>query len=293
MKLYLNDLSCTFPDKDINDNFGAIKKFFELIGFLNYHFSIDKIYISCRFSALMVCDTRLGDCRIQKIPDFDHRNLIWQLKNHFNEDSDLDRQLVFNHNASKKDSILLGNAHEYDCPAISFTFCQDFAIPEIEGTKNKKAAKVRNLYDKSQEFEFSHIVSSKDCKGIDPTENPLWNTEATKTYHNRIKEDLEYIKKNPEIKIPVLEKYAHKIALLNGWEKDETLTKLNKTDKVYRRIYRAEKFGKTAYLSVDFEKVEIHYELHDKRGRHLGEYRYDGTLNNKPDGSGKHDIKVK
>ncbi len=56
----------------------------------------------------------------------------------------------------------------------------------------------------------------------------------------------------------MLSRYAHVIAEINGWELDEHVTAVNrKKYKAMRQIYRSEKFTKTAYISVDFEKVDI------------------------------------
>lgn len=91
----------------------------------------------------------------------------------------------------------------------------------------------------------------------------------------------------------MLSRYAHVIAEINGWELDEHVTAVNrKKYKAMRQIYRSEKFTKTAYISVDFEKVDIFFELCDKRGRHKGEYSWNGVKSEEADTKGNHDIEV-
>ena len=55
-----------------------------------------------------------------------------------------------------------------------------------------------------------------------------------------------------------------------------------------REIYSIVKKGENQYISLDFHKGM--FEFHDKKGIHLGEYFFDGTLNKDPDA--KHNLRT-
>lgn len=301
MKVYLNDLSCGNIASCLLDNFDKIIRFSDLIEHVNKNFGTCRVIIDNSFMGLRVCDMLMAECCFNRSFNFDKRSLIQQLGNYFCHNEEIDHIHVFIHKGSKEESKLLGNAHEYSRPSISFTFDSEFETPLLEGTKDGKEAVINNLYDKEQFKDSTHspfkpgqFISRNDCKQYKPLESPLWNHEATEAYHDENQGQLDSIKKHPEEKIAKLCRYADIVAQLNGWELDEGLSKLNTTTTKYRRIYRAVKFPvKNAYLSVDFEKPEIHFELHDKRGKHMGEYKWDGTKSGEKDPTGKHDITVK
>lgn len=294
MEIYFNELSSGDAAMRLIDHFDKVNNFFSLIADLKSKFNINLVIINHRFNGLRLCDTLIADCFYASDFGFDQRNLLQQLRNYFKDESEVDKNFIFLHSLTNRSSILLGNAHEYSRPAISFTFHEHFATPELSGRKDNREVKVYNLYDRAQEYHPCYFVSKQDCKPYDPTVSPFWNTAATKKYHKSIEERLESIKTFPERKISILAECAKIIAELNGWELDEGLTKLNKNNSAYRRIYHSAKFcqGK-GFLSVDFEKPELYFELYDKHGRHLGEYRWDGKLHKEADSKKAHDIKVR
>ena len=55
-----------------------------------------------------------------------------------------------------------------------------------------------------------------------------------------------------------------------------------------RRIWSIYKEGKKQFISFDFETG--HFEFHNNQGKHLGEYRFDGSLNKESDSTGRHDL---
>ena len=290
MRVFFNDLSTGNPDMSLLDNFDKVHRFSELISQLNKTIGISLITSSEKFQALQLCDTSISEC-IYKPEHHDHINVIKQLINYFSKDKNLDNDIVFSHIATGRKSILLGNAHEHSLPAISLTFEDHFANPVIYGEVNDRETSIINLYDKDQKYRPLNFVSVRDCRPYDPRVTPLWNLDATNAYHKHVYNELESITLQPHNKIAILEKHSIFIAELNGWTIDERLTKLNRTDKKFRRIFRASKFSKgKGYLSTDFEKSDVYFELFDVSGKHLGEYRWDGTLNKGPDKTGKHNI---
>lgn len=293
MRVFFNDLSIGRQESKLADNFDKVFSFSELIGHLNRTIGISLIATSENIYGLRLCDTQISECGYKKDFNIDQRNLIKQLINYFHCDSNLDKEHVFSHHTTGKTSILLGNAHKHCLPVISFTFEDEFSSDEINGNVRGHTVSIRNLYDKTQEVKPSIFISINDCKQFDPTTTPLWNTDATKAYHDTVKNELKSIALNPNIKIAILERHSRCIAELNGWELDEGLTRKNKNSNSYRRIFRSSKFTKgKGYLSIDFEKQEIHFELYNKKGKHLGEYLWDGTRTKESDPTGQHDIYV-
>lgn len=57
-----------------------------------------------------------------------------------------------------------------------------------------------------------------------------------------------------------------------------------------RRIYSIEKNGLKQYISLDF--AHGMFEFHDHKGKHLGEFHFDGSPNKSADSKGKHDFKT-
>lgn len=294
MRVYFNDLSVGSPEMSLNDNFDKVTAFFNLIAHLKKTVGVNFVIVGGRFNGLRLCDTCIAECLYETGRDFDRLNLLRQLGNYFIKDTDLDDGHIFTHKATGRSSVLLGNAHASSRPVVSFTFHKEFASPHIIGIiKDGRDASIDNLYDEPQDYKPSCFVSVMDCRPYNPTVCPLWNTEATKTYHTSIESELNSIKNYPERKISILSKCADMIAQLNGWEFDESVTKLNKNSNAFRRIYNSAKFtyGK-GYLSIDFEKPEIYFELHDKRGRHLGEYCWTGACSKDADPKKEHNINV-
>lgn len=293
MRPYFNDLSCGNPAISLSRNFDKVIRFFDLVELLKTNYGLGNVVIDGSLGALQLCDTLVAECYYSPVFGFDQRNLVQQLGNYFSRKTEMDKAHVFMHEPTGRRSVLLGNAHEYSSPSISFTFDKEFETPVIKGERCGQEAEIYNLYDRDQAFRLSNFVSRHDCKPYNPVESPLWNTGATGAYHKSVKEKLDSIKEHPGQNIAILSECADVVAQLNGWELDEGLTKRNKTATRYRRIYRPCKYPrKNAYLSIDFEKPEIYFELHDKRGRHIGEYRWDGFRSGDADITGGHDIKV-
>ena len=86
--------------------------------------------------------------------------------------------------------------------------------------------------------------------------------------------------------------YGRIVAEMNGWRYDQNISKLNQNPGQLRFIFSSDNFVDyaTVYLSLDMEGPDLAFELCDKRGRHQGEYSWNGT-HKEP--KMKHDIRVK
>ncbi|MCC5944402.1 MAG: hypothetical protein JJT94_05660 [Bernardetiaceae bacterium] len=94
-------------------------------------------------------------------------------------------------------------------------------------------------------------------------------------------------------KIAVIRKIAKKIAKANLYKYDPDLSRYNSKKNTNKKdtpfqIFK-QGYGKNLiYLSTDFEKGT--FEVCNAKGKHQGEYRFDGMLNSKADKNGGHDI---
>lgn len=82
---------------------------------------------------------------------------------------------------------------------------------------------------------------------------------------------------------------ASEVARRNMYHRDLPVEAKNKRKDKMRRIFSCHYNG-TQYVSIDMEKGAL--EAHDRKGKHLGEYSYEGVQTDPPDKSGKHDITV-
>lgn len=105
-----------------------------------------------------------------------------------------------------------------------------------------------------------------------------------KPYFDAIKFEREFVRLPPTEKVGVARAKGAEIAKQAGFVKDDKLSKINGRD-----VYVDKNTGKL--YSID--KRHGRFEVTDKRGKHLGEVRFDFTPSKKADKSGKHDLKVK
>jgi hypothetical protein len=98
--------------------------------------------------------------------------------------------------------------------------------------------------------------------------------------------------KNPEEKIGLIKEMAENVAEISGYQFNPKLSSSEQErKKSLRQIFEAGKGKNKIYLSTDFEKGR--FEVCDHRGKHLGEYRFDGKRSQEADPSGSHDICVR
>lgn len=294
MNVYLNDWSCPHSTQ-LSENTDTLNRFLDLIKALKAT-GICELIIDRKPAGLTIADYPMEQCYRNYDDDDCHnadlRAYLLSIFGYFSISGELDPSEVICREGDS-DSVLLGNAHAQGCPAVSFCFNPLYEADTIHGLKNRRPAQVANLHTAADIAGLSHLLYSRtECRRHDPLQEPLWNVEATAAYMKGVEEELiKAIKNNPDEKIKLLTMHSTIVANLNGWVLDERLTRLNNSSTAHRRIFRADGFCRTAYLSIDFEKVTVHFELHNKKGRHLGQLKWDGDIEN-PDTEGKHDIRV-
>lgn len=161
-------------------------------------------------------------------------------------------------------------------------FIQD--IKEISGTFfiNHYAEELNSIISKwISEGRFDLI---KQSILIAPTiENPLPN----KGLCSRYKKVLDRVSHGKADKKSDYIAVASEVARRNMYSEDPTIEAKNKG--ALRKIFTCNYNG-TQHVSIDMEKGTL--EAHNKKGKHLGEYSYEGVQTAPPDKTGKHDIIV-
>lgn len=99
---------------------------------------------------------------------------------------------------------------------------------------------------------------------------------------------LSYAKGGQRDKLADYQIVGAAVARINGYVADPVISSINATDRKKRNIFFNGKLEK--YISIDYEKGA--FELHDLKGKHLGEYNYQGDLISGADLKGGHDIRL-
>ncbi len=292
MDVYFNDWSCA-GQGSLRSHINEINDFIALLKALA-DTRICTMVLDVKPSALTLCDFPLSQCHIpiDDCAEAGFRSLVLGIFNYFGR-TELDTTHIFSKPAAN-DSVLLGNAQFHGCPSASICFDNLYASDKVYGLKNGRRAFVTNLYKpESIDVLAPKLYSRTQCATHKALEEPLWNTDATSKYmadlEERIKADIQ---SHPDEKIHILLKHATVIANLNGWIYHENVSKKNSNRGRIRHIFKAADLSGTAYLSVDLEKTNVYFELHDKRGHHRGEYKWDGTKSDDGDNKAYHDIDV-
>lgn len=185
----------------------------------------------------------------------------------------------------------LGFAHANSCTALSFTFDRRFAVPELHGLINDRTpGTIPNWHSHRHLPALDPIQrwcpTDEECARHNALKEPMWNKGAMEEYLATIQRPFPADdKRNCNLK------HGDAIARINGWTYDQELTTRNTTRDKIRRIYNSSRLGgRAAYLSIDLEKIDIHFERHDHNGIHLGEINTQGTPTDTPHSS--HNIKV-
>ena len=313
MKLFLNDWSFTDTTKSLSDNWDKVQVFESLAKALR-DYGVSKIIVPADYKTRQLCDFVYRECFYTTTPldgsmqqevntsiTREQKQVLTTLTNYFISLSAVEytkESTLLQEN--REDSILLGNSYDRDLPTVSFTFDQVFASFAIQGIKkggkdNGRNVAVKNLYDTSQGFDLlKYLVSVEDCKSLNPLQNPLWNTGLVQYYFQEVGETKSLISKCSSSKRAILTEHATMVAELNGWEYDPKISGLNSNKQQRRVIFRSAKFLRhnNNYLSIDYEKDEVYFELLNHRGKHQGEYKWNGEPSSEADTSGKHDILV-
>lgn len=190
-------------------------------------------------------------------------------------------------------SILLTIANNENLPVVSITFtaeyrCDSFEAYSFSGLGKGRLVKIQNLYFGNRENYWDELSIGRPGRDINPIERPIWNEARTRVYVNTL---IDLTRVEPGEKKAHLLTEGREIARMNGWVEDDILSAINSGPDKIRHIFRPTKFRHcdSAFLSIDFEKRA--FELHDHKGKHLGEYSYLGVK--REDGRADHNIKLK
>lgn len=285
MDLHLNDwsLSCS---TNLKEQWQVITKFGQLTEVLRTH-GIDKIIFPAHYKEITIGDIKWKECyypseKLSK-DQCDELMAIMDKSIRKPHPGEIDERKIFSENETfEKNSFFLGNAHNIDLPAVSFTFDNAFQQEILSGfyiethqTKYQKA-KIKNLYD-SEYINLLSLVSFKPCKKINPEEQPLWNQEWTKKYLSNIGHRGDRKSPSYHEKVSYLREHGAVIAELNGWKLEPRLSHKNSTREKIRDIFYSKEFKhKDTYLCIDLEHEDFHFELCDHNGYHLREIHHSG-----------------
>jgi hypothetical protein len=200
-------------------------------------------------------------------------------------------------------SKLLTEAYVMKCPTVSlptketcsgdFLNCNFHILDEKDYTLTNPIV-IHNItnansFNVHKEFliEWKHKILFSKSKW-NPRHKPIWN-DMTKNLLDKCKFPLSPLGKRDK-KVELLE-IGTLVAELNAWQYDEAVTKKNKNSGQLRKIFKSKNCSSPSYLSIDFESAYGMFELHDDKGRHLGEIKFiDGEMNGEADTKGHHNI---
>ena len=189
-------------------------------------------------------------------------------------------------------SSSVGMAAKTKSRTLSFSFDGVYARDSIEGwiqtSEGKNHDRVDNVYEVRPEI-YRDFVDLRQCEKINPKETPLWNVDMV----SKVLDGIDFVNVNNKQRQSMLIHYGQLVAELNGWRYNPTISMLNRDSDHLRYVFDSEVWftsSPVAYLSLDMEGPDLAFELCDKRGRHLGEYSWNGT-HKQP--KNNHGIKVK
>ena len=198
-------------------------------------------------------------------------------------------------------------------PTISFRTHNQFEVDDLscefsieyqDNTVNKVVT-VKNFYDSSTLKDGNAAVFligiKKDIQfgrgEWNPISNPIWNKKT----EDLIKEmGFPQSIDGKKDKIYELKDVGKKIAELNSWIFDSSVTKLNKNSGQLRMIFVSESQKKKSYLSIDMKNAYGRFEHHNAKGKHIGEIDFEtgkyvprNGSEKGQDTTGGHDIKIR
>lgn len=215
------------------------------------------------------------------------------------------QDLVIDVTLNGDSSQLLTEAHIMQCPSLSINtaaiYCQDILNCSLNtltqgGSILSENIQISNIHNAQSITSHQAFLSDWKKKIVyaktqwDPQSKPVWN-DHTPIALQRVKFPMS-VSGGKDKKAELIE-VGTIVAELNGWQYDERVSKLNKNAGQMRHIFRSKSGVKDCYLSVDFEKPYGFFELHDYKGKHLGEIKFiDGSPSGGADSQGHHNIKV-
>ena len=200
--------------------------------------------------------------------------------------------LFSENNDMSRPSSSVGRAACNVLPVLSLGLDSNYTKDAIYGWlqgegEDAKESSVVNIFEKKSE-NYKHFADLTEGRHKNPLETPLWNTALV----GELLKGVDFINADPKKRQGLLITYGRIVAEMNGWRFDQNISKLNQNPGQLRFIFSSDNFVDyaTVYLSLDMEGPDLAFELCDKRGRHQGEYSWDGSHK---DPKAKHDIRVK
>ena len=294
--IYLNE-SSMLGNGTLSSQWSAVDGWFDLVKYLEDTYRIPKIGAPKHFYDFELCDYKLNLCfnPLDKSLDNDKKQLLLNLASYIESsvDSDFYPKFVFDRGG---ESTCLGAACVNKASSISFTFDKYYATSPLKGhTKTREdrleKAEIYNIYDQGEIY-ISNLVPFSESKRYDAGESPMWNLEMMEAYCEKIGHKANRKSATSGEKIAYLRFHGRILAEMNGWRVDENKTKLNQSDNKQRLVFRSKNFkNEEYYLSIDFEKEDFHYELHDHNGIHLREINWKGVKTGEADMT--HNLKMR
>lgn len=289
--MYLNVNDFSFDSgKPLENCWESVICFMELVRFLG-RFGVDKIAFGQSYNHIKLAGFDLSRCfegnDCSPLSELQIRSLREFALMHFDfETLEPSSNRILLDPKSKYSSVLLADAIAKDFPVVSFIFSDQFKTSILKGYLKEKEKKhlttvsVKNLFDMDEKRTVPLLPSFLSTKAKDPMLEPMWNQE----FINRYLVHIGHHSHKPSRVLSGGEKVAYIIehgtiiAELCGWRYHQTISKKN-SKRALRFIFYSDRFkNTTAYLSLDLEKVDFHFELCDHFGHHLREICWDGTI---------------
>lgn len=255
--------------------------------------------------------------------DYDNKGLIYDFLGNrtLSEIEEIEMELlkeIENKNAwvsvstLDSESQLLTGAYLLSMPTISFRTDPFFEVDHLpcqyhmeysqENFKTKDVH-LKNLFSvENAENHKQYLIEVKKdiqfgTKNWDATIHPIWNAKTKALLEEmQFPQSLEGRKE----KISELKEVGELVAELNGWIKDNNITKYNRSKDHIRLIFTTFSRPGDAYLSIDLKNPKGCFEHYDHRGQHLGEISFEdgkpiprGDSDTGKDTKGKHNLKLK
>lgn len=274
------------------------KKVFDKLSTMGFK----RLIVPDKINNLTCCNFLLGDSYITHTNQYlssEHRHFLSTILNRVKTVSNLEQliELPYSFRLKGAESMCLARCVQEKRPCISFAFLKFFSSESIdgdyvEGSLSRKET-ILNLSDIQQISLQSYpwLLSKWGCRSLKPLEQPMWNKEEARNFLDRHTDELKRAKEHPSEKIRILSSISTIVAEINGWVKDDYLTELNNSSEHRRIIFSSKFFSETdCYLSIDFEKPDVFFELINNQGLHQKQIKWDGTFDSKDKGSPDHDI---
>ena len=167
-------------------------------------------------------------------------------------------------------------------PSISFSYYPQFNVDSIKGFIGGKAdheeCEVKPNFYKEDSNNYARLSTFLIPPKADPLSNPLWNLKSSKNYMQKIRFSETIQGKDKSEQRQMLIVHGRIIAEMNGWTYNEALSKRNSTKDKMRKIFISLGFkNQHAYLCLDLRHPDLHFELCNKQGRHVGEFSWNGN----------------